>query len=208
MRKCAFLALATLAATAAPASAALLNPTLSSLKPIPPTVANPDITASFLSMSYITGSTMTVSGFASALFTGQNTFSNYPNGTTFTLDVTISNTGVASAGTLDVMGPSPSFTNFLHGILASGANFGWSNGSADTFEFVFTGLTGTQASQFGPKLGALYSTTTDSTFAGLFNANFQDNSGDGAADNFSVPEPASLAVLALGSLCLIRRRSH
>jgi len=207
-----------LIATAAPGQAAMLNL-------IPQGVFSADITTSFSSATYnATTDLLNVSGSATAIDYDKSAppdslvLSGGPgNPASFKISVHIDAAGAIVGPTtstdLNILGLIPSGPHpSAYGPLLTGQliNFGYANNAPHRLlEFIFKVTGGSQAAQFGPKVGVVFDTING--FNGTFLSSFS-TSISGNADNFAVPEPSSLMLCVIGAGLSIasfrRRRRH
>lgn len=174
------------------------------------TKSTPDIFSDFITVSYNASSKTFTAQYGSpeTLDTDKITShdSDIINGS-FTITAAVNNSGQATSGTLTIDGTIPS-RGYNSGTLLTGTltQFGYQNPpGGQVFDFIFTVTGGDMASLYGSKAGVNLS-YVGNDFKGVFTSNFS-NTGMGETDTFSVPEPASMMVLAGGLLCAaIRRR--
>jgi hypothetical protein len=178
----------------------------------------PDLYGAPLDVTYDSGT----GGFQAAGFlsdyTGGSVLLNY--GDAFTLAATIDGSGAVTGGTLSIYGDvSGTYEALLTGDLAIGASgtaWGYNNGgNVNWFSFLFavTGGNTDVVQDFGGagaaggvNLYAQFSSTPGSTpFSGTWGGDFNNNAGigyngNGYADVFPVPEPASSLLLLVGGV--------
>ncbi len=178
----------------------------------------PDIEASFITVSYTAGGTgdnFTATGFAMTIDFGGLGQPDYNIGGSqvYELKAHITTAGVAQGGTLTIYGTvneadpqtandplSTSLTDpLLVGTLVA---IGYPEGSSGELEFLFDITGGSAASYYGPQVGVKLN---ENGYVGSWASSFSNNDA-GVADNFSVPEPATCAMLLLGLPMLLRRR--
>lgn len=177
----------------------------------------PDIWAYFVGMYYTaTTDTFIVVGGAPTLQLAPLNTVSITSGL-YNLSATVDGTGYASAGTLTVTGTIASLGynsgTLLTGTLVPG-QFGYGNAGSVIFEFVFNVTGGDAQDIWGSQAGVIVDALSYSggtAFPGHFNGNFGNvsvsgNYGSGAADTFSIPEPASVALLGMTGLTILSRR--
>lgn len=163
--------------------------------------AVPDIFSDQTAITYtVSGGTgtLTATGKAEHLATLISDGSLVPNisAGTFTLHGTFQlsgNTITGFSGDATIAGDSKTYFN-------STSLTGFSNAS-DTFTFTFGSGTGFYSSPFKVVLHGQGSTTFSN-----FGTSFSNSIPMANSDTFSVPEPASLGVLGLGGMVLLRRK--
>ena len=170
---------------------------------------NPDVASGFITVTY----NASTHAFSAVGYT-QNIA--LPGGTQepanlreFTLTATISNSGVASDGTLMVRTDHNNSVDSVGFSSASLVSFGF--GITNKFEFVFSQAAGNLASA-GTQIGtiliapSLFANGMPS-FASSFSNDEGGDGGVGNADTFAlVPAPASLALCGFAGLAAGRRR--
>jgi len=189
----------------------VLGQSVASATPLGLTATKPDMNASTsITTDYNAGTDVfTVSGFLTQ-YTKPDLVSHNAGGT-YSLTATIDGTGalVPGSGTLTIMGFVPDLgidpppVNLL---TANLTQFGFSGSGASTvFEFVGDIGSGALAGDYtGHQVGIILNPGANCTFNGSFGSNFSGSTG--TADNFNVPEPASIAFLLAGGLLMARRR--
>lgn len=135
---------------------------------------------------------------------------NGTGGTGLTLSAVVDAGGaLQSGGTLVINGivPQLGIVTAQNLLTANLTAFGYSGTGASTvFEFKGTVTGGTLASAFGTQVGAILNPGSSSNFSGTFAGNFSGSLG--TVDVFAIPEPATLAALALGGAAAFVRRSR
>jgi hypothetical protein len=126
--------------------------------------------------------------------------------TSYSLIATINDSGVATGGTLTIGGKIGVPINAATGTLLTGSLFAFGNGNTvngDPFEFIFTVTGGDLAAAMGPQVGVIISAKSTN-----FTDWTHDFTGGSTAtnDTFRIPEPASLMLLGLSGLAMLRRR--
>lgn len=173
---------------------------------------SPDVFSAFLSVSYDSAAEeLHAVGFAFTLEDEFGTLTNINNGT-FELFASVSNTGVATNGTLTIGGELLGLGSVNPLLTGDLTDFGAMDGGGDLFEFLFTVTGGDLANtenygEPGAIVGVILTGAfDDSDSAGVFSGDFA-NGGMGFSDTARVPEPATIW-LGLFGLCAIARRKR
>ncbi len=165
----------------------------------------PDINVNVQSIDYDhTNGIMTVTGFPQQYAD--------PNGTSFSAAwnyQTVLTANIDSSGNLTPAGSTLSITGFIigttnNGLLLEGDLTAFDfNTNGGSYEFTGNVTGGLLAGDYGPELEFGIFLTPSAEF--LFASDFSDT-GSIQMDVFKIPEPATLALGAMGLMCLARRR--
>ena len=178
---------------------------------------NPDFTANFVDLSYVANNSpnnFNATGFIVALDddgVGPLLDPFVYNYGDFSLSASITTAGALTGGTLSISG---NFSNTigLSGVLLTGnlTAFGFIDGAfSEIFEFSYAVTGGLMAtSQYfgvpGTPGGVIYD-TQENVFNGLFTSNFSSSGfSSGNVDVAPIPEPATLSLVVLTGLGLVR----
>ncbi|HPF39711.1 MAG TPA: PEP-CTERM sorting domain-containing protein [Phycisphaerae bacterium] len=170
----------------------------------------PDLFSSFLDVTYDESiDELLVSGFPTTYtpdnMTGpQNVLG--PN-QSFTIDLTVDNAGVASGGSLSVMGNVLSSGPDL--LQADLLDFGFIDPpGGEIFDFLFVVSGGDLAADFGgigATIGVILDINDPGAFDGTFDSDFATTGAAGVSDT-GVPEPTSIFLLGVAAGALFLRR--
>ena len=173
--------------------------------PLGLTVGDPDITAANLTFTYdpsggLCGGayTLCLENLVDATVAESPLIPTITNGK-YRLAANVSTTGVLSDGTLvidDAAGPPTFLTALL-----TGFGFELIPGVGGVIEFLGN-VTGGDLAPYFPQVGVTAYVPDFASFA----SSFTSPAGTVNSDNFAVPEPTSLALLAVGTAMALRRR--
>jgi hypothetical protein len=179
----------------------------------------PDIAAGFISVNYTTtGATnFTAAGFATSIDFDGVAPNDYLIGGTqiYSLSAHVTTAGVASSGALSIAGTvngnapqgsnDPLSSNLTSPLLTGTlSDFGYPTSGSGELQFIFDVTGGSAASLFGSKVGVKLNANG---YNGTWASNFS-NGGNGVADTFVTPEPATLAMLGVGGLLAVAGRKR
>lgn len=175
----------------------------------------PDIFSSAITVTYDAGSdSLSAVGFSEELV--DTLLVHYPitGAQGFSITAVVDGTGTGISGSLSITGDIAGLGASSPLLTGSLTNFGFPNSGDEPLEFVFTVTGGSLATPglYGtPGLPSQVGVILSQTGSNFVNWNTSwdnfDNILGSVADSFAIPEPASIAFLALG-MSLIRRRAR
>jgi len=165
---------------------------------------DPDIASLVIGVDYdASADVFSASGMATSLTLADTTVQSIAGGT-FDLSAMIDGLGAASGGTLTIGGTIPEL-GYTSGTLLTGSLVAYGTDGSQAFEFLFTTTGGDAAALFSPQTGVILNTGALSPSL-TWSQDFSNDGFSGTADAFLVPEPATVALLALGGLAFAGRR--
>lgn len=183
--------------------------------PLNLTPTKPDIFSSGISVSYNAATdSFLAMGFAEELVDQALVHWGITGAQGFSISAIVDGAGAGMSGSLSITGDIAGLGASTPLLTGSLTNFGFPNTGDEPLEFVFTvtgGSLATPALYGTPGLPSAIGVILSQTGSNFVNWNTDwDNSANflgSVADSFAIPEPASIAFMALG-MSLIRRRTR